>query len=181
MLSGRALARDRGEKKHRVCRSRSGGDDAGSRTRAGTKDRDDSPRSPRRLPNGCARNRTTKRVGVAPPCAPLQTRVLRGSRYLHGERSPTTSRGPKNETAPGSARRRPGREPRDPPADQTTQPQRWTTRIASLGRTQPAAKRGGTRSRYRTPSLLKLTAAAPSEEPSAALERLRKHTFCQQQ
>jgi len=40
-----------------------------------------------------------------------------------------------------------------------TQPQRWTTRIASLRRTQPAAKRGGTSTRYRTPSLLKRTAA----------------------
>lgn len=42
-----------------------------------------------------------------------------------------------------------------------TQPQRWTTRIVSLGRTQPAAKRGGTSTRYRTPSILKHTAASP--------------------
>lgn len=40
-----------------------------------------------------------------------------------------------------------------------TQPQRRTTRIVSLGRTQPAAKRGGTSTRYRTPSFLKHTAA----------------------
>ena len=32
----------------------------------------------------------------------------------------------------------------------------------NLGRTQPAAKRGGTSTRYRTPSLLKRTAAAPT-------------------
>ena len=46
--------------------------------------------------------------------------------------------------------------------NEETQPQRWTTRIVSLGRTQPAAKRGGTSTRYRTPSILKHTAASPS-------------------
>lgn len=45
--------------------------------------------------------------------------------------------------------------------NEETQPQRWTTRIVSLGRTQPAAKRGGTSTRYRTPSILKHTAASP--------------------